>query len=281
MTANGRLLVVTPTLGRSPWLDRAVASVAAYAGASAMHVLVTPTEFQPMLRRRFPECEVVADHVARGVYPAINLGLQHARGRAWSWFTWLNDDDQLEPGFAPHLARTLACDGRDPGAPWAYGQVRLRNGAGKDLGGLAVARSAADLIPLVQSGISPLNQQGLLAPRVWVERLGQLREEFRICADLDFWLRAASAGARFECSPEIVAVFRLRAGQISGDVPRHVEEFSQVVRIAAPSSHGGLRRFVARARFRLGNAAVYAGRVRHSGWRGGLALLQQPVRKPT
>lgn len=276
MKAVRPLLVVTPTLGRSPWLDRTVASVSAHAGAHAIHVLVAPSECLTDLHRRFPHCLLITDTATRGVYPAINLGLTKAPDANWQWFTWLNDDDEFAPGFAPHLARTLAHDGNKPEAPWSYGPVRLHNGDDDDLGGLAVARFAGDIIPLVQSGINPLNQQGLLIPRAWVKHLGPLREDFRICADLDFWLRAVVAGARFCCSPEIVAVFRLRAGQISGDVSRHREEFTRVVRTLTPDQCGAVCRAVARARFRAANAWVYADRIRRSGWKGGLTLLQQP-----
>ncbi len=280
MIAARPLLVVTPTLGRSPWLDRTVASVAVHAGPHAQHILVAPAEVLDDLRRRYPQCPLVADTVARGVYPALNLGLANAPDPRWSWFTWLNDDDEFAPGFTPHLARALAHDGRKFNAPWCYGPVRLRNGDDADLGGLAVARFPSDIMPLVQSGINPLNQQGLLVPRAWVDRLSPLREDLRICADLDFWLRAVVTGARFRCSSEVVAVFRLRAGQISGDVSQHRAEFAKVSQALTLVPCSPLRRLAARVRFRIGNAGVYAGRFRRSGWKGGYALLRQPTRKP-
>lgn len=279
MSKSCPLLVVTPTLGRSPWLDRTVASVTTQAGTLARHVLVVPPDRLADLQQRFPACTVVADRVARGVYPAINAGIAAAAASSWQWFTWINDDDELAPGFAPHLARALGHDASRPDAPWLFGPVQLRDGRDTDLGGLAVTRTAADILPLLQSDINPLNQQGLLAPRAWVDRLGSLREDLRICADLDFWLRAVVGGARFRCSPETVAIFRLRAGQISGDVARHQAEFRSVVRALAPEPVGALRRFAARARFRLDNLATYAGRIRRSGWKGGFDLLQQPAAK--
>lgn len=279
MSKTAPLLVVTPTLGRSPWLDRTVESVTATAGTFAHHVLVAPPDRLADLQRRFPSCTVVADRVARGVYPAINAGIAAAAGWSWEWFTWINDDDELAPGFTPHLDRALQHNARLFDAPWFFGPVQLRDGRDADLGGLAVARTAADILPLLQSDISPLNQQGLLAPRAWVDRLGSLREDLRICADLDFWLRAVVGGARFRCSPETVAIFRLRAGQISGDVGRHQAEFRAVVRALVPEPVSDLSRFTARARFRFDNLSTYAGRIRRSGWKGGFDLLQQPAPK--
>jgi GT2 family glycosyltransferase len=256
-----------------------VSSVADYAGEHATHVLVAPRERLASLARIYPRCVVIEDTIGRGVYPAINAGLASARDPGWSWATWLNDDDELCKGFEGHLERALAHDGCSDDAPWSYGGVRLLSVSDEDLGGMAVARNPSDIIPLAQSGINPLNQQGMLAPRAWVEAQGPLREDLRICADVDFWLRAAAQGARFRCSPEVVATFRLRAGQISGDVSRHRAEFMRVVESVVPVRRNAPRRLIANLRFRLGNAVVYAGRIRRSGFKGGFSLLEQSERK--
>ena len=272
------LLVITPTLGRSPWLHRTVATVAMHAGARARHVLVAPPERLPGLSRLYPHCSVLPDTAGRGVYPAINLGLANPPDPSWKWATWLNDDDELTPGFGAHLDRALAHDGSSIGAPWLYGGVLLLNESGSSLGQLAVARFGSDIVPLAQASINPLNQQGLLAPRSWVDALGPLREDLKICADVDFWLRAAVAGATFTRSPGLVAKFRLRQGQISGDVESHRGEFSAVVQSVAPCRRTGLRHHFASLRFRAANAAVYAGRIRRVGFRSGLSLLEEPER---
>jgi hypothetical protein len=274
------LLVVTPTLGQSPWLDRTVLSVEIYAGAVATHVLVAPPKALGALGARFPHCTLVADTVARGVYPAINLGLARAPDPAWKWFTWLNDDDEFLPGFAWHVERTLRHDGSGLDAPWAYGKVQLSNSEDDNLGHVAVARSPSDIVTLAKAGVSPLNQQGMLAPRAWVDKGGPFREDLMICADVDFWLKAVTGGARFRYSSETVALFRLHAGQISADVKRHRAEFRQAVQALTGVPARGLARWAARARFRLGNACVYADRVQRCGWKGGFAMLEKPVRRP-
>ena len=68
-----KLLVVTPTLGDSPWLTETVESVARCA-AGARHVLVTRADRVTELAARFPEAQVVAESGA-GMYAAINAGL--------------------------------------------------------------------------------------------------------------------------------------------------------------------------------------------------------------
>jgi GT2 family glycosyltransferase len=278
MIGSRQLLVVTPTLGRSRWLAQTINSVRNHAGQHAVHLLVAPPEVVADLNRRFPHCLVVPDRMRRGVYPAINQGLA-ASPSGWKWFTWLNDDDELLPGFSRHLAAAIEHDGESRDAPWFYGRVRIANGADEDLGSLAVARSPGDLSALAQSRVSPLNQQGLLAPRAWVDVLGRLREDLSICADVDFWLRAVEGGARFTYTGGPVALFRLRPGQISGSLKLHRSEFREAVEGAVTRPCGAFRRRFARARFRVANTFVYANRIRRCGWKGGFALLEHPVAK--
>jgi Ca2+-binding RTX toxin-like protein len=68
-----KLLVVTPTLGESPWLEETISSVAAVAGAPE-HVLVAPADKVAALARRYPRVAVVAEP-GGGMYAAINAGL--------------------------------------------------------------------------------------------------------------------------------------------------------------------------------------------------------------
>lgn len=272
------LLVITPTLGTSRWLERTVASVAACAGPHALHLLVAPLATHDDLQRRFPHCELVADTARSGVYAAINLGITAAFSRPWDYFTWINDDDAFAPGFTTHLEAALAHDGKEE--TWFYGGVRLRGPNDENLGHLAISRFSSDLVPLARLGINPLNQQGLLIPHSGLARIGRIREDMRICADVDLWLRGLRDGARFRMTCRTVAEFRLRRGQISGDVDLHRSEFAEAARALFPTPPSLLRGWLARTRFRLGNAFVYVERLRRCGWRGGFDLLQNPASDP-
>ena len=80
---------------------------------------------------------------------------------------------------------------------------------------LPVARRGQDLPALLARGIMPLAQPGTVIRRSLVERLGGFDETFRSAGDLDFFVRALAAGARFEFVDARVADFRLHAGQLS------------------------------------------------------------------
>ena len=54
------LLIVTPTLNRSRYLDETIASVRSYA-PDAEHILSAPSNEVEALRARYPELQVVAD----------------------------------------------------------------------------------------------------------------------------------------------------------------------------------------------------------------------------
>lgn len=273
------LLVVTPTLGTSPWLDRTVASVTNHAGPHVTHVLVAPAATHEDLARRFPHCELVADTARSGVYAAINLGIASAFTRPWDFFTWLNDDDAFAPGFKTHLETALAETGGG-NETWYYGGVRLLGPGDENLGRLPISRFPSDLVPLAQLGINPLNQQGLLIPHAGLARLGRIREDLRICADVDLWLRGLKDGASFRFTGSTVAEFRLRRGQISGDVDRHRREFATAAAAIFPGRPSWIRASFARLRFRAGNAFVYLERLRRCGWRGGFDLLENPAAEP-
>ena len=111
-----KILVITPTLGESPWLAETVASVATLA-APHEHVLVAPAATVPALAARFPGVTVTAEP-GGGMYAAINAGV--AAAREWDAFTYINDDDLLLPGFAAAVA---AMAGRGTQALLAYGRV--------------------------------------------------------------------------------------------------------------------------------------------------------------
>lgn len=96
-----KILVVTPTLGESPWLAETVASVAALRIPGA-HVLVAPEAAVGKLAARFPGVTVVPEP-GGGMYAAVNAGLAAVQG--WEAFTYINDDDLLLPGFTAVVER--------------------------------------------------------------------------------------------------------------------------------------------------------------------------------
>jgi len=257
-----RLLVVTPTLGVSPYLDETVRGVTSLK-IPYLHVFSCPRPVVAQLKERYPHATVVADAGKEaGLYGAINVALQ-AAGEDWQWFTYINDDDELAPDFSAVAQRHFA---RAEPEPIVYGNVRVIDESGGTTHFLTTERSPRFIPALLRAGISPLNQQGMLFRHDVVRELGEFNTQYRICADLDFWARALAAGYRFRYYPVEVGRFRIRRGQISGDVNLTSREQDEIACRLFPDAGGALDRCVAKWRYRVCNLPRYLVRSRQLGW---------------
>jgi hypothetical protein len=250
-----KLRVVIATRGNSPFFKEAVASIKS-ACPEAGQVMVCPAAGVPSIAAGAGA--VVLPETGTGLYAALNQGWR-APGE-WEAFTWLNDDDLL---LAPGFGGLLEALARQPGVEVAYGRVQLIGARGETIGSHPVARRGSDLPALLARGIMPLAQPGTVIRRSLIERLGGFDETFRSAGDLDFFVRALVAGARFAFINARVANFRLHAGQLSKHRAEVEAETARAVRPLA----GTPRRLAALLRFRLGNAGAYCDRVRRHGFR--------------
>lgn len=261
-SACGRLLVVTPTLGLSTYLDRTVEGILALP-VPFLHVLVCPAPVVATLRERFPHAIVLADAgKAAGLYGAINVAL-HNIADAWEWFTYINDDDELGPDFGRISQQHFATN--DP-EPVVYGEVRIIDEEGGTISFLTLERDLANIPALLRAGISPLSQQGMLFHRDVVRELVGFNTKYRICADLDFWARALASGRRFRYYAAEMGRFRIRRGQISGDVSLTTREQDEIACRLFPTAGGAVHRWLATWRFRARNFPRYLSRSRRVGW---------------
>ncbi len=275
MSHGDQLLVVTPTLGESEFLDHSIAAVQALP-LRITHVISCPAGRIAGLQQRFPHCIVVADAGRQGaIYGALNSALEHAP-KAWDWFTYINDDDELTPGFAAMAAEHFA---RADAEPVTYGNVRVIAEDGAPISLITTEQTPRYFAPLLQQGISPLNQQGMLFRADVVHELKGFDTRYKLCADLDFWLRAYAAGHAFRFYPLEVGRFRIRAGQLSGNVELTIHEQQEIVDRALPARSSALLRQWARWRYRLLNLPRYLERSRVAGWSTSNTLLARGVPK--
>lgn len=258
-SSSFRLLVVTPTLGRSPWLEETVASVQAQP-FSCRHALVAPPARVAELAARFPEALVVPEP-GGGMYAAINAGL--AAAGEWDAFTYINDDDLLLPRFADVVARVRTTEPRI-----AYGGVRLINAAGRRLGAIPTSPFPALNRLLYAQRVEPVYQHGTVATRAVVKQIGPFDESLRFCGDSEFLARATVARIPFVCaSSRVVAAFRLRAGQLTKNLPLMQEEHLRLyAKLKLPAEHLTWRHRGARLLFMAANSPVYLERIYRHGF---------------
>lgn len=194
------------------------------------------------------------------MYAAINAGL--AAAGEWDAFTYLNDDDCLLPGFA-RVAALLAARSRE--ACFAYGGVRLIDGAGHRLGTIPVSPWPRINRQLYAQRLEPVYQHGTLVSRAAWERCGGFDPAFRYCGDSEFLARLCVGGVTAKRVWGEVAAFRLHRGQLTKN-----REVMQAERRRVDEKHGltvprlHARHFWARLVFRAANLPAYGERlVRH------------------
>ncbi|HEY0946097.1 MAG TPA: hypothetical protein VGD81_12550 [Opitutaceae bacterium] len=264
------ILIVTPTLGESLYLNQTVACVAALP-LPVIHVLSVPARKVETLQARYPHARVVPDAgKAGGIYGAINAGLGAAPD-GWKWFTYINDDDLLLPAFGQVAREHFAQANPEP---VVYGDVELIDESSRRITRITTT-PRPDWIPdLLAQGISPLMQQGMLFSHETVKRLGGFDTRYRLCADLDFWVRAFASGQRFRYYAQSIAQFRLRTGQLSGATSVTMREQDDIVACHLHPPVAPLRRRAVRLGYRLYNLPRYLARIRSSGLRTSYQLLQ-------
>jgi GT2 family glycosyltransferase len=270
MSHYRRILVVTPTLGNSVFLDKTMSSVATQL-LDILHVISAPADKQQVLQMRFPKARVVPDAgKSGGIYGALNAALAKIT-EGWDWFTYINDDDLLLPGFSEVFYRHMRSVASEP---VIYGDVDLIDESGRAISRVTTESNPAWIPALLQQGISPLMQQGMLFRRDIVRRLQGFDLRYRLCSDLDFWLRAYAAGAKFRYYPKRVAQFRLRSGQLSGSTVTTQHEQDEIVKrhLPVPVTPWNVR--FARWRYRACNLPRYLERTRTRGFRTSYQLLQ-------
>jgi hypothetical protein len=256
-----RLVVVTPTLGNSRWLDETVESVSRHA-PGAVHVLVAPLSACATLKREFPSLRVVPEPEGRaGMYAAINAGL--AAVPDWGAFTYINDDDLLLEGFQEVLGRV-----RVGQAMVVYGGVRLIDTDGRRIGAIPTSPFPSLNRDLYALRTEPVFQHGTVATRAVVEQLGAFDTSLRFCGDSEFLSRACVAKIPFVCATKgVVAAFRLRAGQLTKNLPVMLEEHHRVYnKHRLPAERVTWRHRWARFVFRVVNLPVYAERIARHGF---------------
>ena len=256
-----RLLVITPTLGSSPWLAETVASVAAQP-MDCTHVLVAPAAAGAELREKFPRATVVAESPG-GMYAAINAGA--AAASDWDLLSYINDDDLLLPLFA-RVVQVAAAAGDRPLI--TYGGVRLIDARGRRLGDIPIACFPSQHRALYAQRLEPVFQHGTVVTRAaWVQ-LGGFDATLRFCGDSEFLARACVSGVPAVCATRgAVAAFRLRAGQLTKDRAAMEAERARVdVKLGLLAPRQTLRHRWARCVFRVTNLPIYAERVARFGF---------------
>jgi glycosyltransferase len=189
-----KVSVVTVTLDAERWVGDALASVAMQRGVEVESVLVDggSTDATVEVALAVPGLRPkVLRGADGGIYDAMNKGLAVASGEA---LFFLNADDRLaDPDALAALAGRL--EQRD--AALAFGDILVVDPDGDRL------RSHRH-VSGPRLGHESLSHQAVLARRRCFDVVGGFDTRWRICADLDWFMRCADAGLRLAHLPRLV-----------------------------------------------------------------------------
>lgn len=179
-----------------------------------------------------------------GIYDAMNRGRQLARGDA---LIFLNADDRLaHPLALQGLAQTLQAQPAD----LAFGDIVVFDATGER------QRSHRHVRP-ARLGHESLSHQAVLARRDCFEQVGGFDTRWRICADLDWFMRCAAAGLRFRHRPGLVSRC-MAGGESSRQFALQMQERRELIELHQPPLQRQAQRAAAGLRRRL---PAWAGRM--------------------
>ena len=134
---------------------------------------------------------VIVQSSDRGIYDAMNQGWTRAQGK---YVMFLNADDRYLPGALGEIMRELRAN---PDADILHGCIRVNGRKYRPAQGVSSFRGARIFHPA--SAIR----------RSLLEQLNGFDTQWKICADLDFFLRAKESGAVFRFVDREITDFAL------------------------------------------------------------------------
>ncbi len=210
MNEEIRWLVITPTLGTSPYLSEAIASICHLPG-KVEHIIVCPSDARDVICSRNHSSRVICEPIngPKGMYAAISVGLRAATIE-YDFFCYLNDDDYFLPGISK-VAEILVKNEH----VIYYGITLMVNKNSEALYQYPYAVFPKFVPIFFKHGITPFMQPSMIVSRLVIEHIGEFDKDYRYCGDLDFILRAISQGTTFKLLEYRTAAFRLHNGQLS------------------------------------------------------------------
>ena len=225
--------IVTPTLNQARYLQRTLDSVRAQTYAVGEHIVVDggSTDGTLDILRREDERGTIqwTSGPDEGMYDAVNKGLATASGDI---LAYLPSDDAYLPWAIETIVDRFASR---PRLDLAFGD------------GITIEEDSGTQILRLYSPfdrISLANHASLMQPAVFWrrrlhERLGGFDARMRYVADLDYWLRAAAAGATMAHVAEVIALERVHEGRLSSARREAMQREEQEMRARNAGRDGG------------------------------------------
>jgi glycosyltransferase involved in cell wall biosynthesis len=258
--------IVTPVLNGEKFLDQAILSVVSQAGpftiryhvqdgGSKDRTLEILAAWKSRLAHDFPVfCEGIEFSFAtapdRGVYDAVDRGFAASAYADADAMAWIGFDDRLEPGAFATIEEIFRLF---PDIDWVTGRTSMISEAGTML------FMPPPIIPFPREAIAAgifdcrlvntcIEQEATFwRPRLW-QKAGGVDPNFRLAGDFDLWRRFAKH-RDLVAVDRILGCFRVRAGQLSEDMPGYRAEIDASLSPAEIETRAKVAKRYARAAF--------------------------------
>lgn len=201
--------IITPSWNQGRFLSDCLRSVASQRSADVQveHIVVDACSTDGTMALLEAQSGISwTSEPDEGQTDAINKGFRRASGE---WLMWLNADDYLLPRA---LEKVRTCTMRDPSAEVIYGDCRFVDAEGRTL--RDKKEGGFDLAMLVLYGCY-IPSTATFFHRSIIDRGLMLDPRYRNCMDLEYFIRLAESGVRFEHLPEVLAAFRFHDSNVS------------------------------------------------------------------
>ena len=191
-----QLSIITASLNQGAYLPDALASVAGQRGVSCEHLVFDPGSLDgsratlAAFAARAPHVRVFFEKDG-GAADALNKGFAAAQGKI---IGWLDSDDVYASDDA--LAQVHAAFAAQPEADLLYARGAWMDANGAMGASAPFEPDASRMLEALQRGEAFVRPAAFFR-RSLLERIGPLDTGYQSAFDIDFWLRAAAAGARF------------------------------------------------------------------------------------
>jgi len=158
-----------------------------------------------------------------GAAAARNAGIERARGR---YLGFMDADDVWLEGKLEHDVALL---GAHPEADLVFSAMRMVDAAGRDSG--RTIRRWPGVLELRDLLIeNRIGADTVLMRREAADRAGRFDEELPAGSDYDYWLRVALLRpGNLRGSPRVTALYRRRAGQLTGDWRQQLRVWNRIM----------------------------------------------------
>lgn len=176
-----RISIVTPSFNQGQFLEETIRSVLLQNYPNLQYIVIDGGSTDgsvEIIKKYEPWIDFWISEKDRGQSHAINKGLERCNG---VWFNWLNSDDYFFPG-ALHSLITKAKKERSKIVSGKTMNIGM--GVGNSCYSTKVRSQWPDTLFFLQ-----VNQAGSLLDLPEVRKVGGVREDLRLCMDLDLWLR--------------------------------------------------------------------------------------------